>query len=144
MKLIRIILLLSGLLLSFSAILNAQDVLSDRVYRVTAYQTGNNVITSTSNYAEVIPPLTIYIPSAFTPNGDGLNDMFGVKGDGIKDFHLYIYNRWGEVLFESTNPRQQWDGKIDGNPAETGTYVYQLFAQGLSRKGKTGAVTLVY
>ena len=114
------------------------------MYRVTAYKSGNNTIASTSNYAEVIPPVSIYIPSAFTPNGDGINDTFGVKGEGISDFHIYIYDRWGEVIFESTNPRTQWDGKFKGKSVENGTYVYQLFAAGYSGKGKTGAVTLVY
>lgn len=122
----------------------AQSILDSKVYRVTAYKQGDNSITSTSNYAEIIPPLTIYIPSAFSPNGDGMNDSFGVKGEGISNYHLYIYNRWGEVIFESTNPKQQWDGKYKGQPSEQGTYVYQLFASGLGKKGKTGSVTLVY
>lgn len=96
-----------------------------------------------SNYAEVIPPLSIYIPNAFTPNGDGMNDAFGVKGEGIRNFHLYIYNRWGEVIFETTNPKQQWDGSYAGNPVEQGVYVYQVFASGFGKNSKTGSVTLV-
>jgi len=115
-----------------------------KVYRVTAYKRGNNTITSTSNYAEVIPPLSIYIPSAFTPNGDGMNDRFGAKGEGISDYHLLVYDRWGEVIFESTNPGDQWDGKYKGEPVEQGTYVYQVFASGLGKRGKTGAVSLIY
>lgn len=134
--------LLVLLLLSGSAF--AQDVLPNKVYRVTAYKQGNVFVTSTSNYAEVIPPVSIYIPNAFTPNGDGLNDMFGVKGEGIRDYHLYIYNRWGEMIWESSNPHQQWDGKKDGRMAETGVYVYKLFAYGVPKGGKTGSVTLVY
>jgi gliding motility-associated-like protein len=122
----------------------AQNVLDNKVYRVTAYKRGNNLITSTSNYAEVIPPLSVYIPSAFTPNGDGLNDTFGIKGEGIRDYHIYIYNRWGEVVFESSNPRQQWDGIYQGNPAEQGCYVYKVYANGFDGKGKTGMVTLLY
>jgi gliding motility-associated-like protein len=100
-------------------------------------------VTSTSNYAEVIPPVSIYIPSAFTPNGDGLNDTFGVKGEGIRDFHIMIFNRWGEVLFESTNPNKQWDGKFAGAKVEQGTYVYKLFAFENSRD-RTGVVNVVY
>lgn len=124
--------------------IHAQNIVDNSVYRVTAYKQGNNTVTSTSNYAEIIPPLNLYIPSAFTPNGDGLNDTFGVKGEGINNYHIYIYNRWGEVVFESTNPKQTWDGKFKGNNSETGTYVYQLFAEGLSKKGKTGIVSVVY
>jgi gliding motility-associated-like protein len=144
MKSIRKVVLLTGFFFGSSMGTKAQNVIDNKVYRVTAFQQGNNTITSTSNYAEVIPPLNIYIPSAFTPNGDGINDNFGVKGEGIRNYHLFIYNRWGTVIFESTNPKQQWDGKYNGEPAESGTYVYQLFATGVSSKGKTGSVTLVY
>ncbi len=122
----------------------AQDVLPNKVYRVTAYKRAETSISSTSNYAEVIPPVSIYIPNAFTPNGDGLNDTFGVKGEGIRDYHLYVYDRWGTVIWESANPNQQWDGIYQGRPAEAGVYVYQLFAFGVSKKGKSGSVTLVY
>lgn len=144
MKSIRKIIFLAGFFFSSSVCTRAQNVLDSKTYRVTAYKSGNTTITSTSNYAEVIPPLHIYIPSAFTPNGDGLNDTFGVKGEGIRNYHIYIYNRWGEKLFESTNPKQQWDGTYGGQPAQQGVYTYQLFASGIESKGKTGIVTLVY
>src|SRR6185369_583354 len=84
----------------------AQNVLDNKTYRVTAYKNGNNTITSTSNYAEIIPPLSVFIPDAFTPNGDGINDFFGVKGEGIQNFTFRIFNRWGEEVFTSYNPKQ--------------------------------------
>lgn len=123
--------------------LKAQDVLENKVYKVTAYKQGNNQISSTSNYAEVIPPVNIYIPNAFTPNGDGINDSFGVKGEGIRNFHLYIYNRWGEKIFETTNPKQHWDGLYAGQPAEQGSYVVQVSAYGLAKSARNATVTLV-
>jgi len=141
--LIRII-TAGAILISIAAQSQAQNVLDNKVYRVTGYKKGDNTIRSMSNYAEVIPPLSIYIPSAFTPNGDGLNDTFGVKGEGIQDYRLLIYNRWGTVIFESTNAKIQWDGRYQGQPVETGTYVVQVFAKGLESKGKVGAVTVVY
>src|SRR5437868_6190629 len=144
MKLIRKTIFLLSFYLGISQCCRAQNVGESKTYKVTAFKQGNTSITSTSNYAEVIPPLHLYIPSAFTPNGDGINDAFGVKGEGIVNYHLYIYDRWGKVLFESTNPNQQWDGKYGGEPAQSDTYTYQLFAAGLGSKGKTGAVTLVY
>lgn len=130
-------------ILLYSAGLFAQEVLENPVYRVTAYKQGNNLVTSTSNYAEVIPPVSIYIPNAFTPNGDGINDTFGVKGEGIRNFRLYIYNRWGEKIFETNNPKHQWDGLYAGRPAEQGTYVVQVFAQGLAKSARNASVTLV-
>ena len=133
-----------AVLFSLASGVQAQNVLDNKIYRVTGYKKGDNTIRSTSNYAEVIPQLSIYIPSAFTPNGDGLNDMFGIKGEGIQDYHMLIYNRWGTVIFESTNAKIQWDGRYHGDPVETGTYVVQVFAKGLESKGKVGAVTVVY
>lgn len=134
-----------SLFLGISLYSSAQqlNVLDNKVYRVTAYKRGDTGITSRSNYAEVVPPLSIYIPNAFTPNGDGINDGFQVKGEGIRDFHIYIYNRWGEVIFESTNPKQAWDGTFQGRPVEMETYVYQVFADGLGKKSRTGSVTLI-
>jgi gliding motility-associated-like protein len=143
MKPFRKIIFLVSLLFGQLTGLRAQNVLENKIYRVTAYKVGNSAVSSTSNYAEVIPPLSIYIPSAFTPNNDGINDTFGVKGQGIKDYRLLIYNRWGEIIFESTEFRKQWDGKFDGSPVEQGTYVYQLYANG-TKKGKTGSVTVIY
>jgi gliding motility-associated-like protein len=144
LKSIRKFLFLSGFLFSSAVGLRAQNVLDNSVYRVTAYKRGNTAITSTSNYAEVIPPVSIYIPSAFTPNGDGMNDTFGVKGEGISDFRILVYDRWGEVIFESTEAKKQWDGKYKGRPVEQGNYVYQLFASGVNSRGKTGSVTVIY
>lgn len=121
----------------------AQNVLDNKTYRVTAYKRGDNSVVSQSNHAEVIPPLRLYIPNAFTPNGDGMNDAFGVKGEGIQDFQLLVYDRWGEVIFESTDPVKQWDGSYKGQPVQEGTYVYQVFTKDFGRRSRTGSVTLV-
>lgn len=123
--------------------LQAQDILPNKIYRVSAYQSGNNNIVSRSNYAEVVPPASIFVPNAFTPNNDGINDTFGVKGEGIRNFRMLIFNRWGEVIYESANPSQHWDGKYRGNTVENGTYVYEIYALGLGKKPKTGSVTVV-
>ena len=136
-----VLILLTGAL--FSKSLTAQNVLDNKVYRVTAYRSGSNSITSMSNYAEVIPPLSVFIPDAFTPNGDGINDTFGVKGEGIQNFTLRIFNRWGEVVFESYNPKQQWDGTYAGKPVKGDMYVYQLVASGIGTGSRTGSVALV-
>ena len=132
-----------AVLLAFSFLANAQDILPNKVYRITAYQQGNNNIVSTSNYAEVIPPTSIFIPSAFTPNDDGINDTFGVKGEGIQNYKMLIYNRWGEVIFSSTNPGEHWNGKFNNEPVENGVYVYEVFVKGFGKHPKTGSVTLL-
>ncbi|MFC4261712.1 gliding motility-associated C-terminal domain-containing protein [Ferruginibacter yonginensis] len=65
------------------------------------------------------------LPNTFTPNGDRLNDCFGIKNWGnALGVKFIIYNRWGEKVFETNNTAQCWDGKFKGQPAEPGTYVY--------------------
>ncbi|MFT3907935.1 MAG: PKD domain-containing protein [Ferruginibacter sp.] len=67
------------------------------------------------------------IPNSFTPNGDGLNDCFGVTYWGqTSNFHLMIYNRWGNKVFETYNVAECWDGRYKGNPCEVGNYVFYL------------------
>ncbi len=72
----------------------------------------------------------VFIPSAFTPNGDGVNDRFEVKGDGISDYSIRIYSRWGSEVFYSTSMANAWDGTINGEPAPTGVYVYVVTIKG--------------
>lgn len=68
-----------------------------------------------------------YIPNAFTPNGDGLNDCFGVKQWGnVAEIYFIIYNRWGEKVFETRNINICWDGQQKGSPADPGNYVYYI------------------
>jgi len=68
----------------------------------------------------------IYFPSAFTPNSDGLNDLFGAEGNiaTIKNYSLTIYNRWGEIIFQSNDPLQKWNGKYKGSDSNAGTFVW--------------------
>ncbi len=116
-----------------------------RKYRVTAYKYGNPSVFSLSNEVEVIPAMTIYVPNTFTPNGDGLNDTFGITGEAIRDFNLVIYNRWGEMIFETTNMNERWDGTFKGKTAPQGAYAYSLSAQGPTggRQTKKGTFNLI-
>jgi gliding motility-associated-like protein len=121
----------------------SQNILKNTIYRIIAFKRGNNLVVSQSNYKEIVPPLRMYIPSAFTPNGDGLNDRFGVKGEGLATFRMLVYDRWGEVIFESDDAAEQWDGSFKGQPVQQGTYVYQVFTPGDNRGSRTGSVTLI-
>lgn len=69
------------------------------------------------------------VPNAFTPNGDGLNDCFGIKGwSDATDVRFIIWNRFGEKVFETNNINDCWDGRFKGNPADVGNYVYYISA----------------
>ena len=72
--------------------------------------------------------LFVHIPNAFTPNGDPLNSHFGLSGitQGVAQFKMSIYNRWGQQVFYSDDVNIKWDGTFMGKPAEQGVYVYLL------------------
>jgi gliding motility-associated-like protein len=68
----------------------------------------------------------MFIPSAFSPNGDGKNDILYVRGRCLKNFTFQIFNRWGELVFETSNQDIGWDGTQNGQPLNTGVFVYKL------------------
>ena len=72
----------------------------------------------------VKPEVHLFIPNAFSPNGDGNNDLFKVVGGPFEFFHLSIYNRWGTLVYESDNESDGWDGRYRGLPQAVGTYIY--------------------
>jgi gliding motility-associated-like protein len=75
---------------------------------------------------KIEPFTTLYIPNSFTPNGDGRNDAFGFKGESILKSDLKIFDRWGRLLFESSNPYDNWDGNYKEEPCQDGVYAYRL------------------
>ncbi|HXH18103.1 MAG TPA: gliding motility-associated C-terminal domain-containing protein, partial [Chitinophagales bacterium] len=95
---------------------------------------------------------SIYVPNAFSPNGDGYNDQFNVMGRGITEMHLRVYNRWGELIFEtrSMNLTDGWDGTYKGKPLNPDVFVYHVevvFCDGTrlisGSPYKKGSVTLL-
>ncbi|MBU2649865.1 MAG: gliding motility-associated C-terminal domain-containing protein [Bacteroidetes bacterium] len=70
---------------------------------------------------------SIFVPNCFTPNGDGINDYFFAKGINILDFEMYIFNRWGQQLFESNSIDDKWDGKFKNTLCPQGVYYYLIY-----------------
>jgi gliding motility-associated-like protein len=68
----------------------------------------------------------VYIPNAFTPNGDGQNEAMYVRGNFITELYFTIYDRWGEKVFETTDQNKGWDGKFKGRDCDPAVYVYYL------------------
>lgn len=87
----------------------------------------------------------LYVPNAFTPNGDGLNDIFGAKGLGIKKFEMMIFDRWGNQIFQSGDIQKGWDGTVRGVLVQDDVYVYKITAidNNSIRHELTGHVTLI-
>ncbi len=103
--------------------------------------------TSTNSYDIcVLPDRTVDVPSAFTPDGDGANDIIYVDGWGIETLKMFrIFNRWGEVVFESSDIKIGWNGVCKSSPQPSDTYVYQLDGVFYGGKDftKSGTITLI-
>ncbi len=97
-------------------------------YYVTLYAYNPSGCADTISYGPmlVVDDIPIFIPNTFTPNGDHKNDIFKIYGTGISSYHLWIYDRWGELLFESDQLFPSWDGTYKGQDLNTGVYVYQV------------------
>lgn len=87
-----------------------------------------------------------YIPNSFTPNGDGLNDYFGPSFCDIEDFHMIIFDRWGEILFETDDLSILWDGVYRGVPVPEGVFGYLIHFRDVKGKivNAKGNVTVLY
>ena len=112
---------------------------SHRVVLYAVFTQNGDTVAYTDEYWADAEPLSIQIsesklemPNAFTPNGDGINDVYKAK-DGYQslvEFHAYIFNRWGQKLYEWTDPAQGWDGKHNGKDVKEGVYFVLVKAKG--------------
>ncbi len=140
-----VISLLIGLNLSAQ---NTENVYNENldIYRVIAVKNKNEQIVSVSNTIAVDKPLTLYAPNVFSPDGDGTNDFFAFKGQGVENYSLEIYNRWGQMVFQANDLSNEWNGDYRGTPAPLGTYVYQVKAANFTGDNiivKKGSVVLI-
>lgn len=74
----------------------------------------------------VLPEYSFYVPNTLTPNGDGINELFKGYGIGIDSYVLRVFNRWGELLFETNDLSEGWDGTYEGALCPQGSYVYAV------------------
>jgi gliding motility-associated-like protein len=93
------------------------------------------------------PNFVIYVPNAFTPNGDGINDIFYAKGYYLDKFEMNIFDRWGELVFTSNDIHKGWDGNVKGKGvvSENTVYVWKITTVDTQKRRKelTGHVTLI-
>lgn len=96
-------------------------------------------------YYEICDAPEVFVPNTFTPNGDGKNDVLFVRGDNISTMYLAIYDRWGQVLFESNYKERGWDGKYKGTEMEPGVFAYVLHVtcRGGAKNILSGNITLL-
>jgi gliding motility-associated-like protein len=100
---------------------------------------------SVTDSTEIVVIRTLAIPNAFSPNADGLNDLFIIRTPYLDQFLLRIFNRWGQEVFSTQDIAVGWDGTLSGKPQEVGTYIYYLSATSLEGEpiNKSGTVILV-
>ncbi len=83
-------------------------------------------------------PCKIFVPTAFSPNNDGINDIFKIYGDcNVKRFTMHIFNRWGDKIFQTQDQDQGWSGYFRGHLADPGVYLYQVLFEYIDEQGST-------
>lgn len=119
---------------------------SSGTHLVVCYATftlGTDTVAYTREYWNETGPIRLVIsesklemPNAFSPNGDGINDIYKPKSGykSITEFHAYIFNRWGQKLYEWTDPSTGWDGKNNGKDVKQGVYFCLVKAKGADGK----------
>jgi gliding motility-associated-like protein len=120
------------------------DANGDAVISLTSTTVGNVLVTAKVNGKAIIfgsparvyfAGINIYVPRAFSPNNDGTNDVLKPILVGIQTFHYFtVYNRWGNIIFTTTDPNQGWDGTFKGVPQPIETYLW--VAEGIDVNGK--------
>lgn len=129
------------------------DLSTDSVRKITrggnyAVEIANNAGCRASDTINVTEDCIddILVPNTFTPNGDGINDLFSVSGSETESFSMYVYNRWGNLIHQS-NDRGGWNGTINGKPAPVGIYAYKIVYKTLysaAERERTGSILIQY
>ncbi len=99
---------------------------------ITVQVRTDNEISEQASLIIVLSESYLKMPNAFSPNGDGVNDIFRAKQDykSIVEFHAYIFNRYGQKLYDWTNIDEGWDGTYNGHPVKDGVYYVYVKARG--------------
>ena len=94
-------------------------------YTVTAIDSNGCAYTDSITFKDSCQTV-LYVPSCFTPNGDGINDVFFAKGNNVYSFTLEIYNSWGNMIFFTNNIFSSWDGTLNGNNVIDDVYLWKI------------------
>ena len=137
--------------LNYSSIENPTHTYSDLVpytYDVTQYvQNIYGCKDSITETVTILDAFTFYIPNSFTPNGDGLNEGFKGTGIGIDDatYNMWIFDRWGLMIFHATGLETSWDGRLNGVKVQEDVYVWKIHFDDVFNKAHDyhGTVTVL-
>ena len=113
-------------------------------FRIVAVKNGNEKMQSWSNEICFKYPPMLFVPNSFSPNNDGINDTFTVVTANLSEFSMIVFDRWGEIIFRSEDPKSGWDGKYKGILCESGVYGLGIVYRGNSpQKTYVGTITLL-
>jgi gliding motility-associated-like protein len=132
--------------LSNSNIYNPYCTTKDYIEYILTVTTPGGCVGYDTIRVKVFPEPVLWVPSAFTPNGDGLNDIFRPITVGYSQIEYFrVYNRWGQLVYSTSQFYKGWDGTIKGTPQELGVYFWVLSARDFGGKNvqKQGDVTLI-
>lgn len=119
-------------------------------YRVTATESlkgqARPAYTSQSNWIYLYQPPELWVPNAFTADGNGINDVWGTVPVFVRNYNMKVYNRWGQKVWESDAKKRQWDGTVNGKLAEDGVFAWYVVFDGWDDKTYTmsGTVTIIH
>lgn len=106
----------------------------------------NGCVATDNVTVNVFVDTLLWVPNAFSPNGDGENDVFRIYGKSIKSIEFQVFNRWGELIFYTTDPNEGWDGTYKGEKMNPGVYVFVVkatFINDLESRREKGSFILV-
>ena len=143
----------NGNVISFSINSLTLEITDSLCFRVIALEDSTVIDSSYSNIACIAPKSRMFVPNAFSPNGDNLNEIFkpvsiflyNQKDNSIYDYTFEVYNRWGEKLYQTNDVNAGWDGNFKGKEVQEGIYLWRVDALGLDGVYHTysGRVTLL-
>ena len=131
----------------------SSDQNPDHLYDSTGVFTTSLIVTNEfgckdTAYREIVvkDDFTLWIPNAFTPNGDGKNDIFEVKSENLTNFKMDIFDRWGTIIFTSENILKGWNGEVKNRKAQIDTYIYRIEVKDITSKEHiyVGHLSLIY
>jgi gliding motility-associated-like protein len=122
------------------------EYLNDGIYTVEADVTDNNGCVKTiSREVEIRKVVNIDVPSAFSPNGDGTNDLYYMNFRNITQMNFRVFNRWGQLVYETDQQDFKWDGEGNNGSLPEGVYVFELDTidfEGI-KVHKKGTITII-
>ena len=122
------------------------NVPTERVYVVIGTD-GNGCMNTDSIKISLKPDIIVFVPNAFSPNNDGINDELFVESKGIKFIDFEIYDRYGRTVYSSTNLEEGWDGKFEGELLTKDVFLYKLtataFITGMLPIEQAGQISLI-